>query len=286
MTSHVYPSKNITQKVDPPPGTDHIDGPTHREPSATLVRPPPPIPQSINEETVPLVSPNTLRRATNTDTTYTIKVIFAGDTNTGKTCTLHSLQQPMSHPGSNPGSNPGSHPHDNPICTVGVDFATIRRQIDSICFKYNIWDTAGQEKYRAITQSFFKNAGIAVLFFDLTSYASFQSLPGWLEDIHRNCHPEVIILLIGNKVDINHQREIERHEIDTFSQLHELIYIEISAHTGESVERILYDPAEILLDKIKIQHIPTNDIPGIRINEYIEIRTGKRSAICSKCNIM
>ena len=152
MTSHVYPSKNITQKMTPLPITDHIDDqtPLAQPPSTIIVRPPPPIPQSISEETVPLVSPNTLRRATNTDTTYTIKVIFAGDTNTGKTCTLHSLQQPMSHP--------GSKPLDNPICTVGVDFATIRRHIDSICFKYNIWDTAGQERFHTVTSTYYKKA--------------------------------------------------------------------------------------------------------------------------------
>jgi len=238
---------------------------------------------SISTE-IPIAEPynNEIDELSHPDPTlpvYTVKVIFIGDTNIGKTHSLYALQQ---HKNTSIHTIIGS----NQPPTIGVDFASIRRTIESICFKYNIWDTAGQEKYRSITHSFFKNTGIAVLFFDLTNYQSFRSLSGWLRDIHNNCPPSVIIHLVGNKLDLNDKRQVLPDDIDPFVKKHNLQYSEISAHTGESIESILYEPTIALLNMIKLQKIPIKDIVGIKINEFVEVRTGKLSSLCSKCTIM
>lgn len=237
--------------------------------------------QSVNSckyDEIPLAepygeaSPNKNIPEPYTNSTYTIKVIFLGDTNTGKTCALYSLQNNLHM--------------DTTSSTIGVEFASIKRYINNICFKYNIWDTAGQEKYRSITNSFFKNAGIAVLFFDLTNYNTFQSLTKWLYDIHNNCPEDVIILLVGNKVDIT-ARQVKQYEIKRFMSNNNLLYYtEVSGKTGESIETILFTPARILIDKIINKKIPISDIPGIRTDQYVEVKTGKKSQLCSNCIIM
>ena len=227
---------------------------------------------STNENILEPYTNSTNTNSTNTNSTYTIKVIFLGDTNTGKTCTLYSLQNNVHM--------------DTTSSTIGVEFASIKRYINNICFKYNIWDTAGQEKYRSITNSFFKNAGIAVLFFDLTNYNTFQSLTNWLYDIHNNCPEDVIILLVGNKVDIT-ARQVQSRDIKRFMNNNNLLYYtEVSAKTGESIETILFNPARILIDKIINKKIPISDIPGIRTDQYVEVKTGKKSPLCSNCIIM
>ena len=108
------------------------------------------------DDTIPLAEPYDpiLPKQNNQESyisaTYTIKVIFLGDTNTGKTCAMYSLQNNVHM--------------ETPASTIGVEFASIKRHINNMCFKYNIWDTAGQEKYRSITHSFFKNSGIELKF--------------------------------------------------------------------------------------------------------------------------
>jgi small GTP-binding protein len=238
-----------------------------------------PIAEPYNE-TDSLVHSDSLAQSNEIIPSVTIKVIFVGDANIGKTCSLAALQQSQT---ASLGIGTNTYPSQS---TIGVEFASIRRTIESICFKYNIWDTAGQEKYRSITQSFFKNTSIAVLFFDLTNYQSFRSLSGWLQDIRKNCPTTVIIHLVGNKLDLHDKRQVHPSDIDSFIKEHNLPYSEISAHTGESIERILHEPSCILLDMLKRQKIPIEDIAGIKINEFVEIRTGKASSLCSKCTIV
>lgn len=204
--------------------------------------------------------------------TYTIKTIFLGDTNTGKTYSLYALQ---------------NNYLDFPTSTIGVEFASLVRTVDNVRFKYNVWDTAGQEKYRSITQSFFKNAGIAVLFFDLTNYRSFQSLPRWMDDIKTYCPDNVTILLVGNKSDLVYKRQVEQLDIDYFINKYGIDYIEMSARTGKSLECILFNPAGIILDKIQNKKIPIESMPGLRVNECIEIKPERLSpSLCSRCTLM
>ena len=70
----------------------------------------------------------------------------------------------------------------------------------------NLWDTAGQEQFRAITQTYYRNAVGACVVFDLTSWQSFKSVAGWLRSLKEHAHPNIVILLIGNKSDLNIDR--------------------------------------------------------------------------------
>lgn len=203
--------------------------------------------------------------------TYTIKMILVGDTHTGKTTTLNYLQNIIQC-------------CENQTSTIGVEFASITRIIENTRFKYNIWDTAGQEKFRSITHSFYKNSGVAVLFFDLSNYRTFASITYWIKDIKMYCDPSIIILLVGNKCDKYNCRMVDQEDIDRFVEYYNTEYIEISAKTGKSIEYVLARPSEIILDKIK-RRTPVVDIPGVRIKEYIEVKTKKSEHLCGKCII-
>ena len=211
------------------------------------------------------------RRRREDITTYTIKMIFIGDTNTGKTTTLYGLQQSNFHV-------------EHPASTIGVEFGSLTRNVDNIRFKYNIWDTAGQEKFRSITTSFYKNSGVAILFFDITNYKTFISIIRWLQDVKNHCDPNIIILLVGNKADKKLYRNVPEKEVAEIIKKYNLEYLEISAKTGESIETVINRPTEIIMNKIH-QRIPLVDIPGIRINEFIKVKTGKAGNLCSRCTI-
>ena len=203
---------------------------------------------------------------------YIIKVIFVGDTHTGKTSTLYALQD---HSKISPG---------NPLSTVGVEFGAISMQMDKKFIKYHIWDTAGQEKYRSITASFFKNSAIAVLFCDLTNYKTFQSLPGWLKDIREHSPPCVTIMLVANKYDMKRERVIQYTEIADFAEQNNLLYTESSSILQDHIESILLEPTKVILTAIKEKKIKPEDI-GIRPNNFVEIKTGS-AKICTTCTLM
>ena len=83
--------------------------------------------------------------------------------------------------------------------TVGVEFGTKTVQINGDPIKLQIWDTAGQETFKSITRSYYRNAAGAILVYDVSSRKSFLSIPKWLEELEQYSHKGISIMLIGNK---------------------------------------------------------------------------------------
>jgi len=111
-----------------------------------------------------------------------------------------------------------------------------------------IWDTAGQEKYRALTSFYFKDAAGAILVYDISSYESFKSLDKWLEDIRTNADPNMIVLLVGNKSDMKEGRQVSEEEAAKYAESHGLAFMETSAKEGTNVKLAF----ERLFDRICI----------------------------------
>ena len=86
--------------------------------------------------------------------------------------------------------------------TVGVEFGTLLVKLEQQVFKLQIWDTAGQEIYRTITKSYYRNTNCVILVYDITNKESFYNLPYWISDIS-NTTVEPVIILVGNKNDKN-----------------------------------------------------------------------------------
>ena len=127
------------------------------------------------------------------------------------------------------------------LTTIGVDFKFRKLKIDTKSYKLQIWDTAGQEKYQTITKTFYKNSHAVVIVYDTTSKSTFQDLEKiWLKEIKKNCDENVIIYLIGNKIDIKN-REVGKEEAENFARKHGAFYGETSAKSGEGIEEVFMD---------------------------------------------
>ena len=98
-----------------------------------------------------------------------------------------------------------------------------------------IWDTAGQERFRSISKSYFRNAVGAILVFDISNLDSFDELAAWLGDLHSLCAVNAQILLVGNKSDLENERQVSQQKVKEFADEHHLEYIETSAKTGKNV---------------------------------------------------
>ena len=99
----------------------------------------------------------------------------------------------------------------------------------------HLWDTAGQECYRSLTRQHFRGAAGALLVYDKTSRASFESIPSWIEDLYATVDHSIVMMLVGNKSDLADSEQVTREEGEQFAREHKLLFLETSAWTGTNV---------------------------------------------------
>lgn len=149
---------------------------------------------------------------------YLFRILIVGDATVGKTSICNRI------------SNNAFTPYSP--ATIGVDFNVFDLIMpnDSI-IKCQLWDTAGSERFRSITRSYYNNTAVVILVFDLSDAKSFRRLPMWLQEIKDNVKNEKYsILLLGNKSDLP-PSIISRSEIMDFVEDNNLSYLETSAKT-------------------------------------------------------
>jgi Ras-related protein Rab-1A len=124
---------------------------------------------------------------------------------------------------------------DNFVPTIGVDFKIKTLIIEEKKIKLQIWDTAGQDRFRTIVSSYYRGAHGILLIFDLTDIESFKSLNNWLIEIERNANKNVIKVLIGNKCDLTEERKVSVQEVNEFAEINGMKYVETSAKDNINV---------------------------------------------------
>ena len=182
------------------------------------------------------------------DYDYALRLIIIGDYNTGKTTFLNTyIRQETVNTVYDP--------------TIGIDFAsrTITAPSGEIV-KLACWDTSGQENFKSIVRSYYRDVCGVFLVFDVTNRRSFANLDNWLVDIRRqssckhHVHP---ILLLGTKIDRT-KRQVTTHEAETYAKQEGLLYAEINALTGDNLDTIIPDFVN------KIMSLDRNDCKGIK----------------------
>ncbi|XP_069477197.1 ras-related protein Rab-2A [Ambystoma mexicanum] len=183
---------------------------------------------------------------------YLFKYIIIGDTGVGKSCLLLQFTDKRFQP-----------VHD---LTIGVEFGARMITIDSKQIKLQIWDTAGQESFRSITRSYYRGAAGALLVYDITRRDTFNHLTTWLEDARQHSNSNMVIMLIGNKSDLESRREVKREEGEAFAREHGLIFMETSAKTASNVEEAFINTAKEIFEKIQEGVFDiNNEANGIKI---------------------
>ena len=159
-----------------------------------------------------------------------IKIIILGSSSVGKTCILQKGFENEFNP--------------NSLSTIGIDFKTKYFKFDDAKIKVNYIDTAGQEKFRAISLNYLKGTDGAVLVFDITKKETFKLIGSWLDDIRENNKTNIGKMLIGNKADLEEEREVSTEEGEQLAQLLECKYYETSAKTGQNINEALDEIAK------------------------------------------
>tara|TARA_B110000977_G_scaffold45136_1_gene61376 strand:+ start:7262 stop:7852 length:591 start_codon:yes stop_codon:yes gene_type:complete len=120
--------------------------------------------------------------------------------------------------------------------TIGVEFATRSLDVDGKTVKAQIWDTAGQERYRAITSAYYRGAVGALLVYDMTKHESYDDAAKWLKELRDHADANIVIMLVGNKSDLEHLRVVQQMDAAKYAETEGLSFIETSALEATNVE--------------------------------------------------
>ncbi|KAK9499183.1 hypothetical protein O3M35_003682 [Rhynocoris fuscipes] len=187
---------------------------------------------------------------------YLFKFLVIGSAGSGKSCLLHQFIEKKFK---------GDSSH-----TIGVEFGSKIVTIGGKNVKLQIWDTAGQERFRSVTRSYYRGAAGALLVYDISNRESYNALGEWLSDARSLASPNIVILLAGNKKDLEQERQITFLEASQFAQENELMYLETSAKSGENVEEAFQKCCKSILAKIQ-----TGELDPDRIGSGIQFGDAK-----------
>jgi small GTP-binding protein len=150
------------------------------------------------------------------------KILILGDSTVGKTCFLTRYADNTFQ--------------ENQMATLGVDYKLKNIKMeDGNIVKLQIWDTAGQDRFHSLTRNYFKGAHGIILLYDITTQSSFDNVSKWIKQIKEDASEKVVIILVGNKIDLEHKRAIPTEEGEKIAEDFGLIFFECSAKTGKNI---------------------------------------------------
>lgn len=128
--------------------------------------------------------------------------------------------------------------HEFQESTIGAAFLTQTIQIDDTTVKFEIWDTAGQERYHSLAPMYYRGAQAALIVYDLTSRDSFVKAQNWVRELQRQASANIVIALVGNKLDLASRRSVEYAEAKSYAEENNLLFMETSAKTAVNVNEV------------------------------------------------
>ena len=143
--------------------------------------------------------------------------------------------------------------------TVGVEFGAKNIIIEGQIFRIQIWDTAGQENFRCLTRSYFKNSVCAIITYDITNKQSFDNIQDWINEVKNQVSNKVLLVLVGNKIDLEKERIVNYDEGKKFAEDNDMLFIETSALNGNGINQLFNMCCNDIYEKIKHNYYDFND---------------------------
>ena len=167
-----------------------------------------------------------------------VKFIIIGDKTVGKSCIINQFIEKQFV--------------NEYIPTIGSDKIKKEIEIEGKKLKLEIWDTVGQEQYRAVNKIFIKNAQIALIVYDITNRKSFENLNNWYNLIFEiNKNSNVIVGVTANKTDLYENQVVDSEEGKNFADEKKISFFETSAKDYESIENVFIQLSKIYINKVQ-----------------------------------
>jgi len=171
---------------------------------------------------------------------------------------------------------------DSFITTVGVDFRFKSIEIDGKLIKLQVWDTAGQERFRTITTAYYKGAHGIMLVYDITDKKTFTQISTtWLDTVKQNATNNGEMILIGNKADMNDQRQVSQQEGSHFATANNMPFFECSAKSGYNVDEAFVAIANNLMNRQDLLSQSSGGMRAVNISD-----NGKKNRGKCKCELL
>ena len=159
-----------------------------------------------------------------------VKVVLIGESGVGKTSIISQFISGKFKPGA--------------LCTHGATFSNKTKKFKEFqrTISFEIWDTAGQEKYRSLNSMFFKDASVALIVYDITSQKTFEEVENyWANAIKENGPKNIIIYLVGNKSDLFTHEEVKEQVARQYAKDQNILFWLTSAKDGPCIEKLFDD---------------------------------------------
>ncbi|KAI7799169.1 Rab25 protein, partial [Triplophysa rosa] len=197
---------------------------------------------------------------------FVFKVVLIGESGVGKSNLLSRFTK-------------NEFNHDSRT-TIGVEFSTRSIQVDNVTIKAQIWDTAGLERYRAITSAYYRGAVGALLVYDITKQLTYESVERWLKELYDHADPHIVVMLVGNKSDLDTLRTVPREEAKDFAESKDLLFMETSALDSNNVESAFLEVLSAIHKKVASREVTRGSISAVTlghmgpISEFQEEKRG------------
>jgi Ras-related protein Rab-1A len=176
------------------------------------------------------------------------KILIVGDINTGKTSILDQFAN---------GHFDGSY-----ISTIGIDFNVKIIPVDkNVNVKLQVWDTCGQERFRALTRSYYRNANAVVIVYDITNRNTFEKAKIWIKEIEDYIDSDVLRVLVGNKSDLFTDRKIQYFDGHSLAEENYMQFFETSAKYDNNIETLFKFIADKLYSTLQMKKKKDGTIP-------------------------
>ena len=197
------------------------------------------------------------------------KVVLVGDSFVGKTNIMSKYLK--------------DEFHEDSKATVGVEFGSKQFTIEGHPIKAQIWDTAGQERYKAITSAYYKGAKGAFVVYDITRKSSFESIDKWVNDLTATADKKITIVVIGNKSDLEDQRQVPKENGEEKAAKLEVAFLETSAFSGENLDKAFELMMNEIYKKCHEEMLAENDLEIIEGGNDINLNKANENTEKKKC---
>jgi len=204
---------------------------------------------------------------------YLVKVVMIGDSGVGKSCLLKQLCEHKFE--------------DGHVSTIGVDFGIRTLSLNSKVVKLQIWDTAGQDRFRSITASYYRGADTVLLVFDVCNPESFENvLKYWHKEVAAYANKEVQMILVANKIDQQLQRKVSSAEVEQMAKRLNILFIETSAKTSQNVMEAFASVATAFIRHKTAKQLTDNRSSFSEGEGKGVSLTDDKSVACPSCTIL
>ncbi|ORY98214.1 putative ras small monomeric GTPase Rab6 [Syncephalastrum racemosum] len=130
--------------------------------------------------------------------------------------------------------------------TIGIDFLSKTMYLEDRTVRLQLWDSAGQERFRSLIPSYIRDSSAAVVVYDISNRNSFLNTDKWVEDVRAERGSEAVVILVGNKTDLSDKRQVTLEEGEAKAKAFNALFIETSAKAGHNVKTLFRRIAQAL----------------------------------------